>query len=806
MDTTSEHGYPANTLSQSAPLLQVLLAKSADMITVSDRDGRITYASPATERVSGYTVAEFVARHPFETIHPDDRPACQAIFKRLLTTPGLCLDAQHRIYHKDGTWHWVEGTFISLFDDPAVNGLIATIRDITVRKRYELNAAFLADLGAEFARLASPDDLLQAVGEQIKRYFGVSRLTFLEINEQADQATVIYDNHETDQLSGVGVHRLSAYVGAAYLRELKAGQPIVINDLHSDPLTAACAEAYQPFAIRAQLIAPHISEGHVDFVIALQHATPYTWRADEIELVRELSDRLYLRLERARADALLRESEEKYRTLFHSIDEGFCIVEMLFDDSGKPVDYRFLEINPLFERMTGLEQALGKTARELVQNLEDFWIETYGAVALTGKAQRFEHRSEAMGRWFEVYTSRFGRPESRRVAIVFKDITQRKQAEQALRESENRFRNMADHAPVMVWVTEPDAKCTFLSQSWYEFTGQTPETGLNFGWLNATHPDDREHSERIFFTANQAQQPFRLEYRLRRHDGEYRWALDSAQPRFGKNNDFLGYIGSVIDITERKHAEAELERLYAGEQAARLEAEAALRVRDQFLSIASHELRTPLTALLGYASMLHKRLVDERISHEQNERMAALIVAQTKRLNALIEQLLDVTRIQRGQFHIDPQSLDIGALVEHVITEFRLSLPTEHSLHSIELIRPDAAVILHADARQIEQVIQNLLGNAVKYSPGGGHVFVRLAQQDSLVVIEVEDQGIGIPLAAQTRLFEPFYRADNVQPAITGFGIGLYVVHQIVHAHGGRIELSSSEGVGSRFRVLLPLR
>jgi PAS domain S-box-containing protein len=138
------------------------------------------------------------------------------------------------------------------------------------------------------------------------------------------------------------------------------------------------------------------------------------------------------------------------------------------------------------------------------------------------------------------------------------DFTERKMAEMALRESETRFRNMANNAPVMVWITEADGSCTFLSQSWYAFTGQTPETGLGYGWIDATHPEDQQVAREAFIGANETQTEFKVEYRLRRHDGEYRWAIDAATPRFDSDGAFLGYIGSVIDITERKLAEEAL--------------------------------------------------------------------------------------------------------------------------------------------------------------------------------------------------------------------------------------------------------
>jgi PAS domain S-box-containing protein len=252
----------------------------------------------------------------------------------------------------------------------------------------------------------------------------------------------------------------------------------------------------------------------------------------------------------------LRESESRLRAVFSAIDQGYCMCELVFDDEGQPVDYLFLETNPLFEAATGLVGAPGRTALELVPDLEAHWLETYANVALGGGALRFEQESAAMGRRFDVFVTAV-EPRGRFV-LVFSDVTARREAENALRESEARFRTMADSAPVMIWVTDVQGTCTYLSQRWYDFTGQTPETGLGFGWLEATHPADRERAEAMFLDATTDHRGFELDYRLRRHDGTYRWALDAATPREGADGEFLGYIGSVIDITDRKEAEERL--------------------------------------------------------------------------------------------------------------------------------------------------------------------------------------------------------------------------------------------------------
>ena len=182
------------------------------------------------------------------------------------------------------------------------------------------------------------------------------------------------------------------------------------------------------------------------------------WAPEEVALVEETAERTWGAVERARTEQALRESEEKYRRLFETIDEGFCVCEMLVDASGKPVDYRFLEVNPLFEQQTGLINPSGKTALELVPNLEPQWIELYGKVAMTGEPARFEQGSEAMGRWFDVHAYSVGARRDRKFAILFQDITQRRKAEMQLeralaelRDSKLRFDLVKDGAQVGFW-------------------------------------------------------------------------------------------------------------------------------------------------------------------------------------------------------------------------------------------------------------------------------------------------------------------------------------------------------------------
>ncbi|MDP9310180.1 MAG: HAMP domain-containing histidine kinase [Chloroflexota bacterium] len=236
------------------------------------------------------------------------------------------------------------------------------------------------------------------------------------------------------------------------------------------------------------------------------------------------------------------------------------------------------------------------------------------------------------------------------------------------------------------------------------------------------------------------------------------------------------------------------------ERMALAEAEAALKTRDQFLSIASHELRTPLTSLLGYAHMLPIALSQGK---GDPAKMAGMIARQAERLNALVDHLLDVSRLQRGQLAVERQAVDLRVLAAQVVDEFRVAHKLD-TRHPIELLRADEPVTVAGDGPRLEQVLRNLLSNAVKYSPHGGPVQVHVTRTPMEAVLEVADRSIGIPAEAQAHLFDAFYRARNVGSQISGFGLGLHIVHEIVQRHGGRIEVDSTEGVGSTFRVVLP--
>lgn len=274
--------------------------------------------------------------------------------------------------------------------------------------------------------------------------------------------------------------------------------------------------------------------------------------------------------------------------------------------------------------------------------------------------------------------------------------------------------------------------------------------------------------------------------------------LSFAQPQqFGEEDRRL-----ASNLVQQCAQAIERARLYEAERQARADAESAVRVRDTFFSVAAHELRTPLTVLLGQIQLLERRLLRDAAADERQRRSVQTIVSQARRLNRMVTALLDISRIEQGLLRLDQTPFDLIELLHQVSDEVQSTL----SDHTVRLEAPPGPVIVEGDSLRMEQVLQNLIGNAVKYSPAGGEVRVQVEAQSEAVRVSVTDRGIGIPPDALPQLFTRFYRAANVERlGISGMGIGLYVVRQIVTLHGGTVEAVSREGQGSSFTIVLPL-
>jgi PAS domain S-box-containing protein len=383
--------------------------------------------------------------------------------------------------------------------------------------------------------------------------------------------------------------------------------------------------------------------------------------------------------------------------------------------------------------------------------------------------------------------------KKRRVPVVDAD---------ALRLSEQRFHAIWDAAADAMALSNADGVVLAANPAYYQLYGYSPDQVLGNSFA-IIFPDDQRDAAVAQYKDifnNRKVLPV-YESTIRRADGSEH--IVETHATFISLDGAQTVLLSIIrDITVRRRLEEERDHLLTREHAARIEAETAIRIRDQFLTVAAHELKTPLTTLRGYTEILRRRAEREHTLSERDQRALQIIDAQANRLHGLIDSLLDIGRIQAGGFNIEKKPLDLCSLVRRLVEESQPALEQ----HSIDLECQVDALIVAGDAGRLEQVVHNLLQNAMKYSPSGGVVTVRLHRQHDRACLAISDQGIGIPEAAQAHLFQQFYRAPNVDEGhIQGMGIGLYVAKEIVTLHGGEITVVSQEGVGSTFTVSLPL-
>lgn len=405
-----------------------------------------------------------------------------------------------------------------------------------------------------------------------------------------------------------------------------------------------------------------------------------------------------------------------------------------------------------------------------------------------------------------------------RIASNLKLAQVRKDATASLRESELRFRNMADNAPVMLWVTDASGACTYLNKSWYDFTGQTEEEALGFGWLEAIHPDDREAAASTFVKSNVDHEPFRLNYRVRRNDGIYRWAIDAASPRVGPDGKFAGYIGSVVDITERKEAEQVLEQQNEilreridvavadhQEVQARLHQAQKMEAVGRLTGGVAHDFNNLLQVVGGNLQLLLKDVA----GNERGEQRLRNALAGVSRGAKLASQLLAFGRRQP----LAPKVISIGRMIRNLDDMLRRALG-----EAIEMETVIAGGLWNTmiDPVQFETAMLNLAINGRDAMEGRGKLTIEAGnasldeeyvlrhpdvQAGQYVMMAMSDTGVGMTSEVIEQVFEPFF---TTKPEGQGTGLGLSMVFGFVKQSGGHIKIYSEPGQGTTVRLYLP--
>ena len=517
---------------------------------------------------------------------------------------------------------------------------------------------------------------------------------------------------------------------------------------------------------------------------------------DETAELGDLSSALRLLIEtRERHAHDLRQSFRQFTTIFENAAVGISQVSL---------DNRWLRVNQKFAEITGYppEELRGRSFKELTHpddlhpDLDKNEQLKRGELQTFSMEKRYLHKR---GEWIWVNLTAslvrddLGQPDY--IVSVIEDITTRKKTEAALRESETRFREMADSTPVMIWTCDLEKRCTWVNRPWLEFTGRIIAQELGLGWTEGIHPDDAPRAAAVFERAFAEQGEFRMEYRFRRWDGEYRWILAQGVALF-RGATFGGYVGSALDVTESRQVAED-------QRHARENAEAASRAKDEFLAALSHELRTPLNPVLLLASE-HEKSPDIPASVREDFAAIRKNIALEARL---IDDLLDLTRISRGKMQLQTDPIDIHAVLHQALNLVRSDLEAKQLVITLDLSSPEHRIV--GDSARLQQVLWNIVLNAVKFTPPGGTVGVRTRPgAERSIRIEIADSGLGIEAEEMPRIFETFGqgRHANNPHRFGGLGLGLAIARLLVERHNGRIWAESAgRGYGATFHIELPL-
>jgi PAS domain S-box-containing protein len=385
------------------------------------------------------------------------------------------------------------------------------------------------------------------------------------------------------------------------------------------------------------------------------------------------------------------------------------------------------------------------------------------------------------------------------VAVV-RDITERIRAEEAIRESELRYRTMADTGQALIWMSGTDKKCDYFNKIWLTFTGRTLEQELGDGWIEGIHEDDLERCVATYVAAFDKREPFSMVYRLRRNDGEFRWILDDGMPRYDTKGVFIGYIGHCLDITERKMAEEELARLNRELEQRVMdrtaEMEKANRELESFSYTVSHDLRAPLRHINGFVTMFRNEVGE--IANEKARHYMEVISESAGRMGQLIDDLLSFSRMGRTELTI--RTVDIGKLADEVLAGFSEEIGEKNII-----VTRGCLPLVQGDEAMLRVVLTNLISNAVKFTSRTENrkIDIGCDSQNGESICHVKDNGAGFDMRYVDKLFGVFQRLHS-EKDFEGTGIGLATVKRIVQHHGGRVWAEGDVDRGARFYFSLP--
>ena len=699
-----------------------------------------------------------------------------------------------------------------------IEGILVEGVDVTERELAAGRTKALADLGDRIRELDDPEDIAYAAAEILGRALGVSRAGYGFVDTASETIRIERDWNMPGITSLAGTLHFRDY--GSYIDELKRGVTVVISDAYKDPRTAATADALKAISAQSLVNMPVIERGGIVDLLYLNHENARAWTSEELTFIHEVAQRTRTAVQRRRAEAEVREGERRYRALFNSMDEGFCIIEFFDGPHGPLSDYVHVEANPAYAIHAGIPNVVGQKVREMVGAEAQGWIDLYAGVLRTGEPIRFERELEATGRWLELAAFRIEPASRRQVAVLFQDLTAKKRAEAALRASEANFRTLTLAMPNQAWTSRPDGFLDWFNDQVYAYGGAAPGSLDGTAWTEYVHPDDLPTAAARWTEALQSGETYQTEFRLRAADGSYRWHIGRAVPLKDADGKIGRWIGTNTDIHDQKAAAEALADLAAIlEQRVKerteqlMAAEETLRQSQKMEAVGqltggiAHDFNNLLQGIGGSLELLSKRFAEGRTTGV--ERYLAASKEATLRAAALTQRLLAFSRRQT----LDPKPTEIGKLISGMEDLIRRSVGPNVV---VEVVHAGGLWPTKIDGPQLENALLNLCINARDaMAPDGGRLTIetankwlddRAARERDLppgqyVSLSVTDTGVGMPQDVIERAFDPFF---TTKPLGQGTGLGLSMVYGFVRQSGGQIKIYSEVGMGTTMTLYLP--
>ena len=568
---------------------------------------------------------------------------------------------------------------------------------------------------------------------------------------------------------------------------LDAGCAIAVEDIRIERRFSGHAPVAARIGYSALQATPLLArDGRPLGVLCTYWLQPYRIDDHALRLMDLYARQISHLVERRQYEESLIASETGFRAMFESTAVGMAQIGIR---SG-----RFARVNGTLAGMCGYAPGdlVGRTALE-VTHPDDVAATRDGFEALVrGEIERYQVekrilRTHGAPLWVQATMNVVADPGGKPlyIAAILQDISERKQMEHALRDSEQRFRAMADNTSLPIWISSADGKLQFVNQAYLDFFGVERDHIADFDPRSSVHPEDVDTYFSNFAQAVSRGVPWEAAVRVRRADGAWRWLQTRANPILDEANRIVAYVGSSPDLTDLLEAQASL-----------IDAD---KRKDQFLATLAHELRNPLAPLTASLALLEHK-PDSGVDRAVLERMQR----QVSHMVRLVDDMMEVSRITRGAIELRRRPMDMAEVLGHCVDSCRPIM--EASDHAVVVEQCDPECWVDGDPVRLAQVFSNLLNNAAKYTDPGGRISLGLHRQEDEVVVTVADTGVGLPVDRLDDIFDMFTQLHSASDRSQGgLGIGLTLVRSLVELHGGRISASSEgPGKGSRFTVRLP--